>query len=259
MFITLKTLLHTLLLPPAGPLLLAAAGALLAGRASGAALRRTGWVLLITGLAASWLLATTLVAEALTRAAQRCPALDLTHPLQAQAIVILGGEMERIDAPEYGHEPAVELTLLERLNYGAFVARRTGLPVLVSGTATEALAMRVSLARDFSVATHWVEDRSRDTFQNAQFSARLLKPAGVTRIILVTDADHEWRAVREFASAGFSVVPAPIGLYVPHKTHLMSYVPNTLALARSSAALYELLGNAVRVGLETLDLRRQTP
>src|ERR1700680_1587890 len=151
MFITLKTLLHTLLLPPAGPLLLAAAGALLAGRASGAALRRTGWVLLITGLAASWLLATTLVAEALTRAAQRCPALDLTHPLQAQAIVILGGEMERIDAPEYGHEPAVELTLLERLNYGAFVARRTGLPVLVSGTATEALAMRVSLARDFSV------------------------------------------------------------------------------------------------------------
>ena len=75
----------------------------------------------------------------------------------------------------------------------------------------------------------------------------------------MTDADHEWRAVREFSSAGFSVVPAPIVLYVPHRTYLMSYVPNTLALARSSAALYELLGNAVRVGLERLDLRRQTP
>jgi hypothetical protein len=46
---------------------------------------------------------------------------------------------------------------------------------------------------------------------------------------------------------------------VPHETHLMSYVPNTLALARSSAALYELLGNAVRIGLVALDLRRQTP
>src|ERR1700680_1196881 len=107
MFITLKTLLHTLLLPPAGPLLLAAAGALLAGRASGAALRRTGWVLLITGLAASWLLATTLVAEALTRAAQRCPALDLTHPLQAQAIVIFGGGRECTAPPAAGHETRV--------------------------------------------------------------------------------------------------------------------------------------------------------
>jgi hypothetical protein len=50
MFITLKTLLHTLLLPPAGPLLLAALGAaLLAGSARPAA-RRSGWALLLAAV-----------------------------------------------------------------------------------------------------------------------------------------------------------------------------------------------------------------
>src|SRR5215472_11437829 len=151
MFITLKSLLHELVLPPAAPLLLAAAGAwLIAARSAGRA-RRAGWVLLIAGLAALWLLAIPLVADALSRAAQRCPALDLGRLLQAQAIVILGGDGERPVAPEYGGEPAVRLSLLERLNYGAFIARRTGLPVAISGSDDEAPAMRVSLARDFGV------------------------------------------------------------------------------------------------------------
>ena len=256
MLITLKLLLHELVLPPAAPLLVAAAGAwLIAARRAG----RAGWVLLLAGLAALWLLAIPLVADALSRAAQRCPPLDLSRPVQAQAIVILGGPRERLGAPEYGGEPAVELSLLARVNYGAFVARRTRLPVLVSGDPAEACAMRAALARDFDIPTRWMEDRSRDTFQNAQFSARLLKPAGVTRIILVTDADHEWRAVGEFTSAGFSVVPAPIGLYVPRKITVVSYLPSAFALARSSAALGELIGNVVREALAALHLRRQSP
>jgi len=81
MFITLKSLLHTLLLPPGGPLLVAAAGAwLLRSRSAGAA--RAGWLLLGAGLASLWLLATPLVADALARAAEREPALDLTRASQ---------------------------------------------------------------------------------------------------------------------------------------------------------------------------------
>ena len=52
MLIALKTALHHLLLPPAGLLLLAAAGAWLIGRRAGSVrLRRTGWVLIEIGLA----------------------------------------------------------------------------------------------------------------------------------------------------------------------------------------------------------------
>jgi uncharacterized SAM-binding protein YcdF (DUF218 family) len=255
MLITLKTLLHTLLLPPGGPLLLATLGAWLIARVhAGARTRRVGWVLLVGGLASLWLLSVPVVADALTRVAERCPALDLTRPVQAQAIVILGGEDARADAPEYGFQPAVTLDLLGRVNYGAFIARRTGLPVLVTGTPIEAEAMRVSLARDFQIDARWVENRSRDTFQNAAFSAKLLKPEGITHIVLVTDAMHEWRARQEFASAGFDVVPAPVGVFVPRRER---FVPGLSALRRSTAALYELLGDAVRVTLAALHLRRQ--
>src|SRR6266699_1168516 len=195
MLVTLKTLLHTVLLPPGGPLLVAGAGAWLARSGVTARARRAGWLLLSASLVVSWLLATPVVADWLEGA--------------AEALVILGGGDERVAAPEYGGAPAPGPLLLERVAYGAFVAHRTALPVLVSGTAQETLAMRTSLARDFGVEVRWVEGRSRDTFENAQFSAPLLKAAGVSRIILVTDGAHAWRAAHEFAATGLAVVPAP--------------------------------------------------
>ena len=242
MLIALKTLLHTLLLPPAGP-----------------RTRCTGWALLVAGLAALWLLANPLVAAALSRMAQRCPPLDMTRPVPAQAIVILGGASPRLGAPEYGGEPAVTLSMLDRVNYGALLARRTGLPVAVSGNYEEALAMRVSLARDFGIGTRWSEDSSRDTFENAQFCAALLKPLGITRIVLVTDADHEWRAMREFVSAGFTVVPAPIGLYVPREINTLDFIPHASSLVTSTEALYELFGDLARRTFAALHLRRHAP
>jgi uncharacterized SAM-binding protein YcdF (DUF218 family) len=259
MLITIKSLLHSVLLPPGGLLLLAAAGAwLIARRGAGARARRTGWALLAAGLATLWLLSLPVIADALGRAAQRCPPLDLARPMQAQAIVILGGDTERLSAPEYGGQPRVSQHLLERLNYGALIARRTGLPIAVSGTDEEALAMSASLARDFGIRTRWAESRSRDTFQNAQFCAELLQPEGITRIVLVTDADHEWRAMHEFVSAGFSVVPAPVGLYVPRKLSAGRLLPDASSLAHSTEALYEILGDLARRAFVALHLRRHS-
>jgi uncharacterized SAM-binding protein YcdF (DUF218 family) len=259
MFITLKTLLGMLVMPPAGPLILALIGASLAYRASAFATRRLGWGLLMVSLAALWLLATPAVADRLERAAERCAPLDLTQPVQAQAIVILSGGEFRTGAPEYG-APAAGVGLLERLSYGAYVARRTGLPVLVSGTAPEVLAMRATLARDFGVEVRWAEAESRDTFNNAEFSARLLKPEHVTRIVLVTSANHEWRAVQEFTGAGFEVVPAPAGGWAPQPVDpVYHYVPNAAGLQRSSEALHELLGELARQLFVATHLRRQAP
>ena len=259
MLIAIKTLLHTLLLPPGGPLLLATAGAcLIAWRGAGVRTRRTGWALLGAGLAAFWLLANPLVAGELSRVAQRCPPLDLTRPVHAQAIVILGVAAPRLGAPEYGGEPAVSLSLLESVNYGAFIARSTGLPVAVSGTQEEALAMRASLARHFGIGTRWAEDRSRDTFQNAQFCAALLQPLGSTRIVLVTDADHEWRAMHEFVGAGFSVVPAPVGLLNVRRLIISAgdFLPSLSALASSTEALSEILGDLARRAFLVLHVRQ---
>jgi uncharacterized SAM-binding protein YcdF (DUF218 family) len=256
MFVALKSLVRVLLLPPGGPLLLAAVGAWLL-RSGSAARVRAGWTLLVAGLAALWLLATPLVADLLARAAEREPPLALDQPLAAQAIVILGGGDERLAAPEYGGSAAPGPVLLERTAYGALLAHRTGLPVLVSGSPGEVLAMRASLARDFGVEVRWVEGRSRDTFQNAQYSAPLLRGAGVRRIVLVTSAAHAWRAAHEFASTGLAVVPAPVGVWAPRESGMLRYLPGVGALARSTAALYELLGDVARRALAALHLRTQ--
>ena len=59
------------------------------------------------------------------------PPVTLAQARSAQAIVILGGGVRR-NAPEYGGDTVGRLTL-DRVRYGAFVARATGLPVLVTG------------------------------------------------------------------------------------------------------------------------------
>jgi len=257
MFVALKSLLRSLLLPPAGPLLLALAGAWLVGARHAARQRRAGWVLLLAALASLWLLATPLIADWLARAAERAAPLDLSRPVTAQAIVILGGGDPRSAAPEYGGSPAPGPVLLERVAYGAFIAHRTGLPVLISGTLRETATMRASLARDFGIPVRWVEDRSGDTFQNAAYSARLLQAAGVSRVVLVTSAAHAWRAAHEFASAGLEVVAAPVGVWAPRESGLARWIPAPEALLRSNAALYELLGDLVRRVFAGLHLRTQ--
>jgi uncharacterized SAM-binding protein YcdF (DUF218 family) len=237
---TLKYVLRNLVLPPAGPLILAILGLILSHCTR---LRRTGTALCAVGLTALWLLAMPIMSDILTRASEHYPALDLGRVPQADAVVILAGGV-RPNAPEYGTW-APNPTTLQRLTYGARVARATKLPVLVSGGRHEAVAMGEFLERDFGVDVKWVENHSRDTHQNAQLSAVILKNAHVSTIVLVTTAAHMTRAVAEFRATGLAVVAAPTGLWTPLEYGPQRWVPNADALRRSQGALYEALGNVV--------------
>jgi len=217
---------------------------------------RLARVLLVLGIGFLWLLSLPIVADALTRLAEHYPPLDPALATQAQAVVILGGGGQRAYAPEYGG-PAAEPLLLERLAYGAYLARRTGLPVLVTGYGIEAAAMRESLARNFAVEARWVDDRAYDTFENARDSVQLLRADGVQRIVLVTSASHLWRAAHEFTAAGMQVIPAPAGVLAIRDVGLWRYLPNVPALGRSYSATDELLGEPVRQLLLLSHLRRQ--
>jgi uncharacterized SAM-binding protein YcdF (DUF218 family) len=247
----LKTVLRTLILPPSGPLLLALAGLLL--------LRwrpRAARLLLLLGFGSLWLLSVPAISDALTRLSERYPALDMSRAAQAQAVVILGGGGQRAYAPEYGG-PAPDPGLLERLAYGAYIAHRTDLPILVSGYGVEAAAMRAALTRNFGLEARWMDEHAYDTFENARNSARLLRADDVHTIVLVTGASHEWRASHEFMAAGLEVIPAPTGLLAPREVGLMRYLPNSQALERSYVATYELFGEPVRQLLSWSHLRRQ--
>jgi uncharacterized SAM-binding protein YcdF (DUF218 family) len=120
----------------------------------------------------------------------------------------------------------------------------------------EAVAMRDTLQRNFAVDPRWVEDAAHDTFENARNSVRMLSAAGVKRIVLVTRATHMRRSVEEFIAAGVQVVPAPVGMRAPRERGFSRFVPNPDALLRTHSALYELLGEPVRIFLSATHLRR---
>jgi uncharacterized SAM-binding protein YcdF (DUF218 family) len=246
-----KTLAKAIIFPPAGLLLLAVLGLFLLKRRPGLAR-----ACLILALGSLWLLCTPWVSDVLTALAEHYPPLDLRNTGGAQAIVILGGGGQRAFAPEYGG-PAAEPLLLERLSFGAYIARKTGLPILVTGYHIEAIAMRDTLQRNFDTPVRWLDDQAYDTFENARNSVRLLEADEVHRIVLVTHATHMWRSVHEFAGTGIEVVPAPVGILTERELGVLRFIPRADALARSNVALNELAGERVRILLAALHLRRQ--
>jgi uncharacterized SAM-binding protein YcdF (DUF218 family) len=250
-FFWLKALARAFILPPGLPLLVTLIGALLIWRRW-----RFGWLVFALGLGSLWLLCTPIVADRLSELAEGYPPFDPAKPTDAQAVVILGGGGERLKAPEYGG-PVAEPILLERLMLGAYLARRLALPVLVSGAPSEAISMPATLTRSFGVTPTWIEGRSRDTYENAQLSARILFPAGVKRVILVTTSTHEWRAAHEFMAAGFQVYPAPAGMLATRELGIFKLVPGPTALWRSNAAVYELIGEPMRRVQAALGIREK--
>jgi uncharacterized SAM-binding protein YcdF (DUF218 family) len=240
LFVVRKAL-AALVLPPTGPLLLALLGLLLFHRNP-----RLGRAFAWLGVVALLLLSLPVVSHALLRLADAGVPLDLARAREAQAIVILGGGVRR-DAPEYGGDTLGRLTL-ERVRYGALLARRTKLPVLVTGSASEAAVMKDALEREFGVPVKWTEAQSRDTASNAHQSAALLLPAGVRRVLLVGHGFDMRRAMAEFGAAGLEATPAPTVIVADSYEfeQAVELLPTMAALQGSYYALYELLGEAVR-------------
>lgn len=173
----------------------------------------------------------------------------LPTDMQNAAIVVLGGG-RRSNAPEFEGSDTVNARTLERLRYAARLQRQTRLPVLLSGgkvfgeATAEAVLMNESFISDFRGAPNWLEADSRNTAENAEFSARVLKANGIQTIFLVTHASHMPRAQAEFEQQGLKVLPAPLG-YVQQasgKTGPLAWLPNAEALALSSQALHEQIG-----------------
>jgi uncharacterized SAM-binding protein YcdF (DUF218 family) len=241
------SLLKDLLLPPVGLFLLLAVALFLSLRRP-----RAGRWLAACALAVLWLMATPLVANALGRSLSWYAPLDLHKPMNAQAIVILGGGVRQ--GTEFGMPAPNEVTL-QRLLFGARVASVTKLPVLVaggtgSGRRTVALVMKSFLEDSFHIPVTWVESASRDTRENAIFSGRMLHAAGVKRIILVTSSGHMPRSVLEFEHAGFEVIAAPTVIPQEPDIEGRGLAPNAEAILRSYHSLYEWAGlSAARIRL----------
>ena len=242
-------LLKALLLPPSGPILLGlVALALLRWR------RTAGITLLVSSVALTYLCSIGLTVNLLSRVVQTygpvtAEAISASRP---GAIVVLAGGTYP-EAPEYGHE-TVHLRTLGRIRYAAHLARQTGLPVLASGgygyepgleqEQPEAELMRRVLEEEFGIAQVLVETSSRNTRENAAYSAAMLKSRGIDTILLVTQAAHMQRAVESFQRAGIEVIPAPT-LFFSSEVELFelsSWIPSVRSIDAVYYLLYEWIG-----------------
>lgn len=243
--IWLKAVAKVLVLPPTGLLLIALLGLCFRRRYP-----RAGMFAAWGGVVGLLALSLPAVAGFLVWCLGPSPPFDPAQASKAEAIVILGGGTRR-RAPEYGGDTLGELTL-ERLRYGAVLARSTRLPILLSGGSVyggdpEAQVMEDSLERDFGLHARWLELRSRNTHENALRSAEILHASGIQRVVLVAHDFDMRRARGEFADAGIDTVPAPTGGSRPAGLEtVFDYLPSIAGLRRSYYALYEIGGNLVR-------------
>jgi uncharacterized SAM-binding protein YcdF (DUF218 family) len=234
---TVSYALSDLLLPPTLLVASTLLGALLAIRR-----RAAGLALVALSQLALLALSLPVVAHALARTLEP-PPCSAAQLAQAQAIVILGGGRNR-GSPEWGGE-TVKTYTLQRLRYGAKLARDTGLPIHVSGgkpdggALSEGALMRDVLKIDYGLSARWVDETAATTGDNATVAARDLKAAGLTRVALVTDGMHMPRAREVFAARGVSVLPCPTAYAGQRAFAAWQLVPGATALQVSHLALRE--------------------
>lgn len=212
---------------------------------------RLAGVCFVLGIGGFWLMSLPIVVEWSARALEREPALArsewATLAERADAIVVLGSGRERGD-PAWGSDQPTGVGL-ERQRYAARLAKASGLPVLTSGglhygtPPTEAALMAESMQDDFAVTVRWQEGRSRTTWENARFTAEVLQPLGIKRVVVVTQAWHMPRSVWSFERAGFTVIAAPVGfLGVDNARPLGGWMPEFKSIWQSGQLLNEAVG-----------------
>jgi len=166
----------------------------------------------------------------------------------AQAIVVLGGDVRRgngADTPD-----ALGPLSLERVVLGAAAYRRLHLPVLVSGGrlpgahVAEGALMKAALQENFAIEAAWNEDQSGTTWENAEYTARVLQRERLTTIVLITQAWHLPRALWAFQRVGLKALPWPAPRTAWRLGRLQDFLPSINALHGSFYALHEMIGLA---------------
>ncbi|MEM9380533.1 MAG: YdcF family protein [Planctomycetota bacterium] len=243
----MKWIIESLLLPPVGLYLLVAIGVMLRAATSRVGLRRAGTALAGVGAGALVALSIPYVAYVLLAGLQTAPAIPPdAAAIEADAILVLSADVD-CDPPEYGSDQPGPLSL-ERCRYGATLARRTGLPLVITGGVLRpdrrpvSHVLRDFVEEDLGTPVAWTEDASLSTRQNARLSAEGLRERGITRVAVVTHAWHMPRARAAFERAGLEVLPAPMAPHsIPHRLG-RGLMPRGRSLRDSCWAVHEYVG-----------------
>jgi len=255
----LRMAAQAFLLPPAGFLWLTVIGMAIAPWR-----QRAGKIMAGLGVGALFILSMPIVSGLLIAGLEKKQVSTQDVP-EPGAIIVLGGDADRTSDLLVKAE-AGSLSM-ERLAGAAVLTRRTGLPVLITGgplgegEPPVADLMADMFGDAFGLPVAWRETVAENTCENAQFSAAILRKAGIKSAFVVTHAWHMPRAMLSFRRAGYPVIAAP--LYGDqHKVRGISdFLPHAHAWMRSFYAIHEWVGLAAyRTGVCALaDLSNADP
>jgi uncharacterized SAM-binding protein YcdF (DUF218 family) len=143
------------------------------------------------------------------------PPSDLQPP---EGIVVLGGAIDdQVSAARHetvfdeGGERLTEAVILAKRYPQARVVYTGGSASFTGAVSTEALQARKFMSQ-MGIAPERVtiEDKSRNTDENARFTAAIVHPQSPQRWIVVTSAFHMPRAMGVFEKAGFHPIAYPV-------------------------------------------------
>ena len=162
-------------------------------------------------------------------------------------IIVLGGfEDGRVTSSRGGlaiNEAAERLTeavRIGRLHPSLKIVFTGGVGDLFGGSDAGAAVRQYFLDAGISPERIIIENLSRDTYENAILTRRILKPAQNDRWLLVTSAYHMARAIGAFRQAGFNVISFPVDFRTRGAGDLLRFPGSVAAgLLRADLAVKE--------------------
>mgnify|MGYP001263960147 CR=1 FL=1 len=167
----------------------------------------------------------------------------------ADAIVLLGGDVglplkPRIES-EIGGNRVVHAYRLYRAGKAELIVISGGNVFPQENLQGEAF-YTAALLQDWGVPQNaiLIEDKSRNTYENALNTKNLLNSRDIDTVLLVTSAFHMSRALATFKTAGLNAIPSPTGYSVVgySRPKILDWIPSLQNLGRMQAVIREKLG-----------------
>ena len=192
------------------------------------------------------------VANALTYHLERATRSTIRPDVTYDAVVLLGGISDEHVVAEM-HQPAYNDNVERLVATHRLLADGRARFAIISGAPedpglaaySEARALAQQLV-DWGIdpARILLEERARNTYENAVYSKAVAEAHGLKSVVIVTSAFHMRRAEECFVAAHFPVDTFMVDFRVPTERHFSSewLMPRASYLYQSSAMLRELFG-----------------
>ncbi|MCF8009822.1 MAG: YdcF family protein [Clostridiales bacterium] len=210
--------------------------------------RRRAAVLIMITATCLYIISTSFVGNTLIRSLEKC--YGLPDKITADVIVMLGGGAT-LDTPNIEGKGHLSGSASNRLLTAVRLYKKTGLPVIIAGgqvyknSGNEAqIAKRYMVDLGVNPDKIIIENKSRNTTENAKNTARVMNEYNYEKVSLVTSAFHMRRAVINFQKVGVTVQPYPTDYKSSIKLALYpnNFVPCHDGIYKSGLAAKEYLG-----------------